>query len=121
MDIVDLSRMFFSLLAVVAMIGLCAFAAKKSGLASGNLALGRKRRLEVVETIALDARRRAAILRCDSREHLVILGAASELLVDADLPAPEPAGAAETAPVTAPSFSAALRWGQKAPVAADAA
>lgn len=87
MDAFDLSRMFFGLLAVLAMIGLCALLARKAGLAAGGASLGARRRLQLVETIALDARRRAAILRCDGREHLILLGPSGETLVEANLPA----------------------------------
>lgn len=87
MDLVDISRMFFGLLAVLAMIGLCAIAAKKAGLAANGGAFGGKRRLMLVETFALDARRKLAIIRCDGREHLLLLGSASETVIDADLPA----------------------------------
>ncbi len=78
--------MFFALLAVIALIGLCAVAARKAGLISGA-ALTRKRRLALVETMALDARRRAVIIRCDGAEHLLILGA-GETVVARDLPEP---------------------------------
>ena len=63
MDILDLSRIFFALIAVLGMIGLCAMIAKKAGLVSGAVGLAKKRRLQLVETLPLDARRRAAIIR----------------------------------------------------------
>jgi flagellar protein FliO/FliZ len=88
MDVLDIARMFFALLAVLALIGLAALAARKAGLVANGGVLARKRRLQLVETLALDARRRAAIIRCDGREHLVLLGAHSETVVAADLPAP---------------------------------
>lgn len=81
MDAIDFARMFFALIAVLAMIGLAALAARKFGLAASGGVLVRKRRLNVVETLAIDARRRAVILSCDGREHLVILGANSETVV----------------------------------------
>lgn len=122
MDAFDLLRMFCALIAVLAMIGLCAMLARKAGLASGAGALGRRRRLHLVETIALDARRRAAILRCDGREHLVILGPASELLIESGL-TPVAAEAAPAAP-TAPFSLSALRpppMRRRPTVTADAA
>lgn len=98
MDILDLSRIFFALIAVLGMIGLCAMIAKKAGLVSGAVGLAKKRRLQLVETLPLDARRRAAIIRCDGREHLVILGQTSETLVEANIPAcAERVGVAEAA------------------------
>lgn len=40
------------------------------------------RRLQIVESIPLDSRRRAILLRRDGREHLVILGATGETVVE---------------------------------------
>ncbi len=82
MDLLEVARMVFSLVAVLALIGLLGLAAKKAGLHAGASPLGRKRRLALVESLALDNKRRAAILRCDGKDHLVILGPASELLID---------------------------------------
>lgn len=85
MDLFEIGRMFFALLAVVAMIGIAAFTARRLGLAANGGAMARKRRLHLVESLTIDARRRAVIIGCDGREHLVILGAQSETLVAADL------------------------------------
>ncbi len=96
MDLLEVGRMVFALIAVLAMIGLLGLAAKKAGLHAGASPLGRKRRLALVESLALDSKRRAAILRCDGKDHLVILGPASELLIEsreapaADAGAPAP-------------------------------
>lgn len=87
MDILDLSRIFFALIAVLGLIGLCATIARKAGFVSGAVSLARRRRLSIVETLPLDARRRAAIIRCDGREHFVILGATTETIIDANIPA----------------------------------
>lgn len=87
MDLLDFSRIFFALIAVLGMIGLCAMIAKKVGLVSGAVGLAKKRRLQIVETLPLDARRRAAIISCDGREHLVIIGQTGETLIEANIPA----------------------------------
>lgn len=49
------------------------------------------RRLGVVESIALDAKRRAIILRCDEREHLLLLGAQDDIVIESNLPPSKPA------------------------------
>ncbi|MBB5519189.1 FliO/MopB family protein [Amphiplicatus metriothermophilus] len=105
MDLLSLSRIFFALLLVIGLIAVCALAARRLGLAQGAAALGRKRRLALVETLALDARRRLAIIRCDGREHLVVLGPAGETVIARGLPALEPE---ETDQSEAPSFAAAM-------------
>lgn len=46
---------------------------------------GRKKRLQIMEILPLDGRRKAILLRRDDREHLVILGANGETLVESDI------------------------------------
>ncbi|MEQ1931376.1 MAG: hypothetical protein ABL957_12730 [Parvularculaceae bacterium] len=122
MDAMELARMFFALIAVLAMIGLLGFAAKKAGLQAGVSPIGRKRRLALVESIALDNKRRAAILRCDGRDHLVILGPASELLVHSGpAPADSEDGAQNSAPIL-PFLQNAFARSRREPIlSADAA
>jgi flagellar protein FliO/FliZ len=86
MPLLEIARIVFALAAVIGMIGLAALAAKKLGLAGAN-GFQRTRRLQLVETLAFDQKRRAAILRCDGREHLIVLDAASVTVIDRDIPA----------------------------------
>ncbi|VAW08548.1 hypothetical protein MNBD_ALPHA05-2207 [hydrothermal vent metagenome] len=81
----DFARILFGLTAVIGMIGIAAFAAKKAGLATASGGFVRKRRLRVVETLALDGRRRIAIIKCDDAEHLIVLGANNETVIAHDL------------------------------------
>ena len=81
----EILRVTFGLVAVIGLIGLCAVIARKAGLISASGGLVRKRRLAVVETLALDARRRLAIIKCDDHEHLIVLGAAGEQVIAANL------------------------------------
>ena len=46
----------------------------------------RARRLGIVETLALDTRRRLVIVRCDGQEHLLLLSAQSDIVVQSNLP-----------------------------------
>lgn len=85
MDAGDLSRIFLAFVTVIGFIGAAALIVRKTGLASGAIALAKNRRLHLVETLPLDARRRAVILRCDGREHLILLGQNGETVVDADI------------------------------------
>lgn len=86
MTLLEIARIVFALAAVVGMIGLAALAAKRLGLAGAN-GFQRTRRLHLVETLAFDQKRRAAILRCDGREHLIVLDAGSVTVIDRDIPA----------------------------------
>lgn len=106
MDLADLSRILVAFISVLGLIGVSALIARKAGLASGVARLSRSRRLCLVETLPLDARRRAAIISCDGREHLVILGAASETIIATDIP-PCPAPTRESAQAT-PAIAGAL-------------
>lgn len=91
----EILRMVLGLAAVIGMIGLAALAARKAGLSSFTGAAGQKRRLSVSEMLPLDARRRLALIRCDEREYLVILGPAGETLVASDLEAVDQAAAVD--------------------------
>lgn len=109
-------RIVFALIAVLGLIGLGAVLLRKAGLVSASGGFVRKRRLAVVETLALDARRRVAIIRCDGKEHLIVLGAAGETLIDSDLegaPKPETAPAADNPFPALASFAAKRRQAAK--------
>lgn len=79
----DYFRVIFGLVAVIGLIGVAAVIARKAGVVTLPTNVGRKRRLAVSESLPLDARRRMLIVRCDDREHLIILGPQSETIVDA--------------------------------------
>lgn len=70
------------LLFVLGLIGLAAMLARRFGLAPAVRPDRGLRRLAVVESIALDARRRLVLLRRDGVEHLVILGPSADLVVE---------------------------------------
>lgn len=95
MVLLDIARIVFALIAVIGMIGLAAVAVKKLGLQSGAISLQRARRLAIVETLSLDPRRRAAIIACDGREHLIILDAARVTVIERAIPAREAAESAD--------------------------
>lgn len=112
MDLFALSRIFFALIAVIALIGVLALLARKAGFVNGAISMARRRRLAVSESLPIDARRRAVILRCDGREHLIVLGPTGETLIDADLPAPAALPAEE--PAETPPFVVAMQKFEKA-------
>ena len=80
MDLNTYVTFAIALLAVVALIYLVAWVMGRIGVVHRMAGKpGKQRRLRVKESLALDAKRRAVILDCDGREHLVVLGANSEL------------------------------------------
>jgi flagellar protein FliO/FliZ len=54
-----------------------------------GLSLGQKRRMKIVESLAIDHRRRMILVRCDDSEHLVILGPTGETVVQCGIVPPQ--------------------------------
>jgi flagellar protein FliO/FliZ len=79
-------RFLMALGFVLALIGAGAWAIKRFALERG-LPKGQRtaRRLQVVETLSLDTRRKLVLLRRDGTEHLVLFGANQELLVESGI------------------------------------
>jgi flagellar protein FliO/FliZ len=57
---------------------------------TANMSRGRSRRLAVVETVAVDARRRLVIIRRDNVEHLVLTGGPHDVVVETGIPVERP-------------------------------
>lgn len=89
-DIPQLTKLFLALFFVVGTMWGLSFALKKMGLSAVTTIVksGDKRRLSIVESLHLDARRRLVILKCDNQEYLVILGANGETVISHDLSPP---------------------------------
>ncbi|WDI32002.1 flagellar biosynthetic protein FliO [Hyphococcus flavus] len=85
----EIFRLIFGFAAVLGMIGICALAAKKAGLASMSGLSGAKRRLSMKEMLPIDARRRLAIVKCDDTEYLIVLGPNGETIIDKNLNGPD--------------------------------
>lgn len=81
----EIPRIIFALIAVLAMIGGGAMLARRMGFAAPAAGLGRKKRISLVESMAVDARRRVAIIKCDDTEHLVLFGATGETVIARDI------------------------------------
>lgn len=101
MGVTELARFAGALGLVVGLIFLCAFAARRGGLIQTARTGRRTGRIGVVETIALDAKRRLVLVRRDDREHLVVLGPDGDLVVERGIAAPVAADSA-TEPEPAP-------------------
>lgn len=83
MELESYLRYLATLVFVLALIGLAAWVLKRLGLAGAGVArAGRPRRVRIVEVTPLDARRRLVLVRRDEVEHLLLLGASSELVVE---------------------------------------
>ncbi|MEO3429458.1 flagellar biosynthetic protein FliO [Pelagibius sp. CAU 1746] len=102
MDLGEYFRFFLALAFVLVLIAGLAALLRRSGfgerLAATPSSAG-PRRLSLVEVRPLDAKHKLILVRRDDREHLVLLGATSDLLIESDIPAPPVRPAAAASPV----------------------
>jgi flagellar protein FliO/FliZ len=90
----DYLKFFFALVFVLALMGGLAYIMKRLGWAQNGVSTrGSKnaKRLKVIETLQLDARRRAVIIQHDNTQHLVLLGASGETVVETNIKVPKEA------------------------------
>lgn len=78
----DLIRAGATLVFVIGLIALVAWLMRRFG---PSMRMGRAGRLGVVETIALDSRRRLVLVRRDKVEHLLLLGGSGDLVVESGI------------------------------------
>jgi len=95
-DWVEWVRALFALIATLALIGLAFLAARRFGMV-GGVRQGQERRLKVVETLMIDPRRKLVLVRCDDREHLLLVGPGGDRKLDSAAAKPVSANQ-ETAP-----------------------
>lgn len=85
----DYFQFVFALAFVLALILAVAWAFRRFGRGSVRAprrGMPYRRRLAVVEAIALDTRRKLVLVRRDDREHLLIIGAQGETVVETGIP-----------------------------------
>jgi flagellar protein FliO/FliZ len=70
-----------ALVFVLAMIGLLAMLARRLGFGLPTIRTTGEKRMEIVEVLPLDARRRLVLVRCDQNEHLLLLGLESQTII----------------------------------------
>ena len=88
MDGYTLIRFLAAFLFVLALIGGCVWAARRFGLVARiNPGVKSGKRLQIVDILMIDGRRRAILLRRDDVEHLVILGEKEATLIESGIPA----------------------------------
>lgn len=86
MDALDYLRFVAALSFVLGLIALVAWLARRFRLGGIGAPPGAGRRLAVIETLPLDPRRRLVLIRRDDREHLLLLGADGNQVIEAGLP-----------------------------------
>ncbi|WP_051609854.1 FliO/MopB family protein [Terasakiella pusilla] len=89
MEIADYLRFVFALAFVIAMIGILAFMAKRYGLGYRNGPRSTKRRLSISEIMPIDNKRRLVLVKRDDKEHLIVIGGTTDLVVEQNIIPPE--------------------------------
>ncbi|MCC7304976.1 MAG: FliO/MopB family protein [Alphaproteobacteria bacterium] len=82
-DLPQILRVIAALAFVLALMGGLTIFLRKYGFSGPNM--NSRKRLKLVETLPLDSRRRLAIVQCDEKQHLVILGPNSETVIESNI------------------------------------
>lgn len=82
MDILHYFTFVAALIFVLALIMLLAWLAKRFGVGGAAPVLGRQRRLALVEMLPIDAKHRLVLVRRDDAEHLILIGAEGQCVVE---------------------------------------
>jgi flagellar protein FliO/FliZ len=88
MDFGGYLQFILALVFVLGLIGILALLLRRYGtgaIGAFQLRKGQKKRLSIVEVAAVDTKRRLVLVRRDDREHLILLGANSELLIESGI------------------------------------
>ncbi len=88
-DLSTAGSYLMALVFVLALIAVAAVAAKHFGLVRAVTPVGGKRRIAVIDALAIDGKRRLLLIRRDGVEHLVLLGATSEIVIEAGIGVPQ--------------------------------
>ena len=86
MDTGDYFKFVLALVFVLGLIGVLALLVRRYGFGMSALQKsGGIRRLQVVEVTPIDARRRLVLVRRDAVEHLILLGATGETIIELNI------------------------------------
>ncbi|MFM7347447.1 MAG: flagellar biosynthetic protein FliO [Tagaea sp.] len=83
----QLAQFAAALAFVLALVALVAWLARRFLPGAAGVQAGKKRRLAIVENLALDPKTRAVLLRRDDAEHLIVLGPNAATKIET-IPAP---------------------------------
>lgn len=89
MIMTDYLRFVLALVAVLGLIALFAWIARRfhlGGLAGSAMKSGR---LEIVETLPIDGRQRLVLIRRDEQEHLILMGQERSVLIENGIERPK--------------------------------
>jgi len=97
MEIRDYLWALLALVSVLALIGMLAWAMRRMGWATGAR-FGTSQRLRVTETVAVDVKRKLVLVRRDNVEHLLLIGAEHDLVIESGIPVAAGHAQAEVSP-----------------------
>lgn len=89
MDPTEIFRFAAALIFVLALIGAAALALRAFGFLPFGAGKVADRRLNVIEVLTIDPRRRLAIVRRDDVEHLLLLSNTGETVIERNIKVPE--------------------------------
>jgi flagellar protein FliO/FliZ len=81
----DYFRFLLALLFVLGLIGVMVFVGRRFNLTPKVTSAKGNRRLRIVEILPVDAKRRMILVRRDNVEHLVMLSAANDLVIERNI------------------------------------
>ena len=83
MEYIEIGRFLLSFLFVIFLILLVAWLAKRFGLEKRfSQKASSEARMEVLDRLMIDPRHRLVLIRRDKKEHLILLGANQDLLIE---------------------------------------
>ncbi len=88
MDMDVYLRFILALVFVLALIAGVGWAARRYGVGGRLIGQGAGRRLAVVETAVVDAKRRLALVRRDGVEHLILMGGPADQVIESGIASP---------------------------------
>lgn len=87
MDFTQYIQLGIALAFVLALMGLLSFILKKINFAQSGMA-NKNARIKIIEQRMIDSKHKIAIIRCDNKDHLVILGQNGDTVIKADMTIP---------------------------------
>jgi flagellar protein FliO/FliZ len=86
LNLTDYIKFVFAFIFVLALIALAAVAARHFGFGlPSNPRNSAQRRLGILESLNIDGKRRMVLIRRDDTEHLLLLGATTELVIESSI------------------------------------
>jgi flagellar protein FliO/FliZ len=99
MDILSMMRTFGALGLVLGMLAGALWMVRRYDIKlPGRISGSGRRRVELVERLAVDAKRSVALIRRDGCEHLILIGPEGHMTLETGIAAPEPVAAPAPAP-----------------------